>query len=89
MAPPLFSLVCFRFHPRDTNDTETLNRMNERLLLAVNETGTMYISHTKLGESYTLRISVSQTMVEKKHVRKAWDMIVEKALSIHNSSIHG
>ncbi len=88
MAPPLFSLVCFRFHPLDTNDTETLNRMNERLLLAVNETGTIYISHTKLGEFYTLRISVSQTMVEKKHVKNAWDLIVEKALSIHNSSIH-
>ncbi|MBN1790288.1 MAG: aspartate aminotransferase family protein [Bacteroidales bacterium] len=82
MAPALFSLVCFRFHPLDTDDTETLNRMNERLLLAVNETGTMYISHTKLGESYTLRISVSQTMVEKKHVKNAWDLIVEKALSI-------
>jgi aromatic-L-amino-acid decarboxylase len=88
MAPALFSLVCFRFHPRGTDDIETLNLLNEKLLMAVNGTGAMYISHTKLGENYTLRISVSQTMVEKKHVKKAWDLIVEKTLSVHNSSNH-
>jgi len=89
MAPVLFGLVCFRFHPRGTDDTETLNRLNERLILEVNGTGAMYISHTKLGENYTLRMSIGQTMVEKKHVKKAWDLVVERAVSLQNLSIRG
>ncbi len=89
MAPVLFGLVCFRFHPRGTDDTETLNRLNERLILEVNGTGAMYISHTRLGENYTLRMSIGQTMVEKKHVKKAWDLVVERAVSLQNLSIRG
>jgi aromatic-L-amino-acid decarboxylase len=86
MAPVLFGLVCFRFHPRSINDTDTLNRLNERLLMAVNGTGDMYITHTKLGENYTLRMSIGQTQVEERHVNKAWELILVKAQSILNPS---
>jgi len=86
MAPVLFSLVCFRYHPRGTDDTHILNRLNEQLLLSVNGTGVLYITHTKLRDNYILRMSASQTQVEKRHVKQAWDLIREKAISIHNSS---
>ncbi len=39
LAPVEFGLVCFRYHPKGTDDTDILNRMNEQLLLAVNATG--------------------------------------------------
>ena len=86
LAPVLFNLVCFRFHPRDVDDPETLNRLNEQLLLAVNRTGKMYISHTRLRDVYTLRMVTSQTHVELRHVKQAWLLILEKASSIYNSS---
>ncbi len=84
LAPVTFNLVCFRFHPRGIDDTTELNRLNEQLLLAVNHTGKMYITHTKLKEKYTLRMVTGQTHVELNHVQKAWNLIVEKAASVYN-----
>jgi aromatic-L-amino-acid decarboxylase len=85
MAPVQFSLVCFRFHPAGIDSTEELNRINEKLLLALNATGKMYISHTKLNGNYILRLMTSQTHVELMHVREAWKIILEKAGIMKNS----
>jgi aromatic-L-amino-acid decarboxylase len=84
LAPVTFNLVCFRFHPRGVDSTTDLNRLNEQLLLAVNHTGKMYITHTKLKEKYTLRMVTGQTQVELLHVQKAWNLILEKASSVYN-----
>jgi aromatic-L-amino-acid/L-tryptophan decarboxylase len=86
LAPVTFNLVCFRFHPRGIDDLETLNRLNEKLLLAVNSTGAIYISHTKLRDQYTLRLVASQTHVELIHVQKGWNLILEKAASLYDLS---
>lgn len=83
LAPVLFNLVCFRFHPAGIDDQDELNRLNEQLLMSVNNTGTMYISHTKLNGKYTLRMVTGQTHVELIHVRSAWDLILEKAKNIN------
>jgi aromatic-L-amino-acid/L-tryptophan decarboxylase len=87
MAPVEFGLVCFRFHPESIDDTEILNRMNEQLLLAVNATGKMYITHTKLDGKYTLRMVTSQTNIEQSHVEQAWNLLVNTALSMYKSKI--
>jgi aromatic-L-amino-acid decarboxylase len=84
LAPVAFNLVCFRFHPRGVDNVAELNRLNEQLLLAVNHTGKMYITHTKLKENYTLRMVTGQTHVELNHVQKAWDLVVEKAATVYN-----
>src|SRR3989441_8772677 len=49
-APRRFSVVCFR---REATDDD-----NERLLARVNETGEMFISHTKLGDRYVMRLAI-------------------------------
>jgi aromatic-L-amino-acid decarboxylase len=85
LAPVEFGLVCFRFHPRGIDDTDILNRMNEQLLLAVNATGKVYITHTKLDGRYTLRMVTSQTHIGRSHVEKAWNLLVKTALSIHKN----
>jgi aromatic-L-amino-acid/L-tryptophan decarboxylase len=86
LAPVIFNLVCFRYHPGGIDDLTTLNQLNEKLLLAVNSTGAIYISHTKLQEKYTLRLVASQTHVELEHVRKGWKLILEKAASLYDIS---
>jgi aromatic-L-amino-acid decarboxylase len=88
LAPVLFNLVCFRFHPGGINDMAELNRMNEQLLLTLNSTGSIYISHTKLNGIYTLRMVTGQTQVELKHVRNAWNLILEKSKTLNSSSNH-
>lgn len=82
LAPVQFSLVCFRYHPRGVDDPEELNRLNETLLMTLNAAGRLYLSHTKLGNQYTLRMSISQTRVNRVHVEQAWNLIVEKAGAI-------
>jgi len=82
LAPVEFNLVCFRFHPEGVNDPAGLDRINEQLLLAVNGTGRMYITHTRLNGHYTLRMVTGQTNIGLAHVEKAWNLILEKAFLI-------
>jgi aromatic-L-amino-acid decarboxylase len=82
LAPVLFNLVCFRFHPKGIDHIEQLNNLNEKLLLALNSSGGIYISHTKLNGIYTLRMVTAQTNVELHHVENAWKQIVEKSRTL-------
>ena len=75
MAPRLFSLVCFRYKPKGISDEAELNRINEELLRKINQTGKAFLSHTKLNGKYTLRMSIAQTNVQRRHVEAAWEMI--------------
>ncbi len=83
LAPVLFNLICFRFHPAGTDDPEFLNNLNEKLLLQVNGTGKLYISHTKLDGKYSLRIVTGQTNVESQHIENAWKIIQNQASLIY------
>ncbi|MCK4676624.1 MAG: aspartate aminotransferase family protein, partial [Bacteroidales bacterium] len=76
MAPVPLNTVCFRFHPKKV---ENLNAVNENLLDALNKTGKLYLTHTKVNGQYTLRMVTSQTDVEEEHVGKAWELIKELA----------
>lgn len=70
VEPPL-NLVCFRHNSGDA--------FNEQLLAAVNETGNLYITHTKLAGRYTLRMSIGATHTELRHVEAARKIIQETA----------
>lgn len=79
LAPVPLNTVCFRCAPRDLQDEESVNALNERLLETLNGTGKMYVTHTKLGGKYTIRLVVGQTRVEERHVEAAWELIRKKA----------
>jgi aromatic-L-amino-acid decarboxylase len=78
LAPVPLNTVCFRYRPQDAQEEE-LNALNAALLERLNRTGRVYMTHTKLGGKYTLRLVVGQTYVAKRHVEKAWDLITETA----------
>ncbi|MFP4620271.1 MAG: pyridoxal phosphate-dependent decarboxylase family protein [Bacteroidales bacterium] len=82
LAPVTMNVLCFRYNPENIDSEEKLNRMNEQLLHKINETGEIYMSHTRLSGKYTLRMVVAQTDVEKRHVEKAWKVIQQKAEEI-------
>ncbi len=79
MAQVNFGVVCFRFHPPDLNDENKLNELNERLLNNVNDTGRLFISHTKIDGKYIIRVSVSGLRTEEKNVKNAWILIRKEA----------
>jgi len=79
MAPVPLSLVCFRYHPENTNDIEILNQHNEKLLSALNASGKIFLTHTKLNGQYVLRMSIAGTLTTMQHVQNAWELIKETA----------
>jgi aromatic-L-amino-acid decarboxylase len=70
-APRPFSVVCFR---RETSDDD-----NERVMNRVNAGGEAYISHTRLGGRFVLRLAVGHERTTEDDVRSAWDAIRREA----------
>lgn len=81
MAPVPLNTVCFRYCPAGTGDEEA-NRLNEKINHALNDTGKIYLTHTKAGGRYLLRMVTAQTNVNESHVLHAWDLIRETASAL-------
>ena len=72
LSPVPFSVVCFRATTTGGDDPDALN---QRLLDAVNATGEVFLSHTKLHGAYALRLAIGHIRTEERHVRRAWDIL--------------
>jgi aromatic-L-amino-acid decarboxylase len=70
-APRHFSLVCFR---HDGSDEE-----NERLLERVNDSGEVFLSHTRFGDRYVLRLAIGNFRTTEDDVRLAWEVLRREA----------
>lgn len=80
-APVTLNTVCFRYRPRNANAEET-DKINEKLNHALNDSGKMYLTHTKVNGRYTLRMVTAQTNVTMEHVENSWTLIKETARSM-------
>jgi aromatic-L-amino-acid/L-tryptophan decarboxylase len=80
-APVPFSLVCFRYAPKGLSDVECDAR-NEAIMHAVNETGDVFLSHTKLHGRFTLRLAIGNIRTEERHVALAWQRLNEAAAAL-------
>lgn len=80
VAPVPFSLVCFRFAPRGSAEAE-LERLNATILERVNASGEAFLSHTKLDGRYVLRLAIGNLRTERRHVARAWELLVEAGRS--------
>ncbi len=79
-APVPFSVVCFRFNPAGIAISEPeLESLNRHLMDEVNKTGKVYISHTVLKGSYTLRYAIGNIRTSESHVKAAWKLITGRA----------
>jgi aromatic-L-amino-acid decarboxylase len=54
---------------------EELENLNKAIMDEANATGRLYMTHTKLGGRYTLRLSIGQTGTQREHVAAAWDCL--------------
>ena len=80
MAPTPFALVCFRACPaieREAEDVheKRLDALNEAIMHGVNATGKALLSHTKLNDKLTIRLSIGNIRTAEKHVKQAWDLL--------------
>lgn len=73
-----FATVCFRYAP-DRRSEADLDALNARLLDAVNGSGQVFLSHTRLADRFTLRLVVGNLRTEKRHVDEAWAILRREA----------
>ena len=74
LAPVHFGAVCFRAHPAGISDESALDVLNEKLLTAVNKSRATFLSHTKLGGRYTIRMVVGHLRTQESHARQTWEL---------------
>jgi len=67
VAPQRFSLVVFRRIGTDED--------NERILERVNDSGEIFITHTKLDGRYVLRLAIGNARTTEPDVRRAWEVL--------------
>jgi len=84
MAPTPFALVCFRACPAVEDDAR-LDALNEEIMHGVNATGKALLSHTKLNDRLTLRLSIGNIRTTEKHVQQVWQLLNEQ-LKICNAN---
>lgn len=90
MAPVPLSVVCFRYNPRPSGEGEmnddTLNLLNMALLERTNESGEVYLSHTKLQEKVVLRLAIGNLQTTEAHLQRAWQLLRENARALLSST---
>lgn len=80
MAPTPLALVCFRASPPGDalDQPKKLDILNEAIMHGVNGTGKALLSHTKLNDKLTLRLSIGNIRTTEKHVRQVWELLNEQ-----------
>jgi aromatic-L-amino-acid decarboxylase len=78
LAPHRFSVVCFRFAPPGLNEA-ALEALNARILHAVNATGEIFVSHTKIGGRYAIRLAIGNLRTKRADVEHAWALLGREA----------
>jgi aromatic-L-amino-acid/L-tryptophan decarboxylase len=68
-APVPFSVVCFRLKQDSTDEA------HERILAAVNSSGDVFLSHTKLNGVYAFRLAIGHLRTSEQHIRRAWELL--------------
>lgn len=84
LAPVPFSTVCLRWRPsawigREAEPavSSALDSLNAQLMDAVNATGEVFLSHTRLDGRFTIRVAINHIRTERRHIERAWELITD------------
>lgn len=88
LAPVSLGLVCFRASPEIPGITREewsgrLDVLNEAIMHGVNATGKALLSHTRLHDQLTLRLSIGNIRTTEKHVTEVWNLLNEQFRILH------
>ena len=77
-APVHLSLTCFRVAPAHASEAER-ERLNSAILQRVNASGEAYLSHTRLGGRYVLRLAIGNIRTQESHLARTWELLQRAA----------
>jgi aromatic-L-amino-acid decarboxylase len=82
LAPVPFSTVCFRWAPAGHDPADPgLDERNAAIMDAVNRTGEVFLSHTRLDGRFAIRVAIGNLRTEERHVERVWALLREAAPS--------
>ncbi len=88
-APTPFSTVCLLWRPAGLAGHEAepgvlarLDAANERLMAAVNASGEVFLSHTRLNGRFVIRVAIGNLRTTGRHVDRAWELIRREARAL-------
>jgi aromatic-L-amino-acid decarboxylase len=89
LAPVPFSTICLRYRPHRLAGREDepevaahLDDLNARLMDAVNRTGEIFLSHTRLRGRFTIRVALGHLRGEERHAERAWALLRREARAL-------
>ncbi len=82
LAPAPLNHITFRYRAAAGD----LDDFNLGLLHALNESGRLYLTHTRLPVGIALRMVVAQTHTRREQVVEAWEQIVNTARRLNSSA---
>ena len=77
-TPANLALLTFRYRPPRL-DEAALDALNERLLHALNDSGRLYLTQTRVRGRYAIRFAIGQRTTTRQHVEAAWQLIQQTA----------
>jgi aromatic-L-amino-acid decarboxylase len=96
LAPVPFSTVCLRARPcalagrEDAPEVRAdLDDLNERLIEAVNATGEVFLSHTRLRDRFTIRVAIGSLHTTRDDVVRAWEILRTEAARLAADGTQG
>lgn len=88
-----FGTVCFRMRPRRYAGREAepvvaaaLDALNEAVMNRANQSGRLFLSHTRIDEVFVLRLVVGNIRTERRHLEAAWRLLRETAHALDPES---
>ena len=75
VAPVPFSVVCFRVRAAGGQSPAEADELGERLMQRVNETGEVFLSHTRLDGRFVIRLAIGHYQTAERHVARAWELL--------------
>lgn len=78
MVPVPFATVCLRVRLEGASAEEE-DRFNERLMAEVNADGSVFLSHTRLGDRYVIRVVFGHYRASERQLDQVWKLLTETA----------
>jgi aromatic-L-amino-acid/L-tryptophan decarboxylase len=82
VVPRNLNVICFRYIAAEEYE---LNKLNEKLLKFVNDSGKVFLSHTLINGTFVIRFVCGQANVEERHILTAWKEILKATEQIRKS----
>jgi glutamate/tyrosine decarboxylase-like PLP-dependent enzyme len=85
LAPTAMNIVCFRFK-KEGMDQERLNKLNEEIVLQLQERGIAVPSHTRLNGNYAIRVAITNHRTKREDLKRFVNSVNRIAKELENST---